>query len=830
MLVGLNPGETLAAELAEEMAARWAEGERPPAEEFLDRHPELWSQPEAGVLLVYEEICLRQEYAGEADPAAVVARFACWRARLEKLLDCRRVLEPAPLFPSMGESLGEFRILAELGRGAAGRVFLAAQRTLDDRPVVLKVSSCSTSGQREHQSLARLQHTHIVPLYAVLDFPERNLRVLCMPYFGGVTLEALLEAFQDRPAALRTGKDILAILDRAQAAAPLALPARGPARQFMAGASYVEAVCMIGAWLADALDYAHRRDLVHLDVKPANVLIAADGQPMLLDFHLAQGPLRSGAQPPRRLGGTPFYMAPEQQQAVAAVREERPVPAAVDGRADVYALGLTLYQALGGSVPPAAQASAELRHANPAVSVGLADLLERCLAPRQEDRYPDAAALTADLERYLQHQPLRGVRNRSLRERWAKLRRRQPAAFVKAAAVAVTLTMLAVVGTIYAQLWGEVGRDLADTARHLAVGAYGPATESAEHGLRLAAYLPGGEGRIRELNSQLRRAQHGLEGQGLHTLVEQFRLYGAEPSAFRHAADLAAGFRGAWQARARLLEAAGEDLRTEDEQQLRADLGDLAIIWASWCARGGMDGTLDASRREALRILTEAEETLGPTPVLLRLRASGAAALGRSAEARAAEQRALALVPRTASEHAALGRYLLASGDLSAAAAELQQAVAEAPERFWPNHDQGVCAYRAGRHRDAVEAFRVCIALRPDAAWCYYNRGRAYEAQGSTEAALADYGMALARDPQLGAAALNRGLLLFRAKKYAAAEADLERAAVSGPDPATAYYTLAQIQLARGDRRLARLFAEQALRADGMHRQARELSARLARG
>src|SRR5205085_11221792 len=123
----------------------------------------------------------------------------------------------------------------------------------------------------------------------------------------------------------------------------------GPARDFFSRAGYVESVCVVGACLGDALQYAHERGLVDLDVKPSNVLLAADAQPMLLDFHLARAPLRRGEPVPEWFGGTPDYMSPEQVRTLEAVRQRRPVPADVDARSDVYSLGLLLYEALGGA-------------------------------------------------------------------------------------------------------------------------------------------------------------------------------------------------------------------------------------------------------------------------------------------------------------------------------------------------------------------------------------------------------------------------------------------------------------------------------------------------
>src|SRR5262249_30049403 len=216
------------------------------------------------------------------------------------------------------------------------------------RPVVLKLAPL---GGQEHLSLARLQHTHIVPLYWAQDFPRRKLRALCMPYLGGATLAQLLDRLRGEAPKQGGGQAILQVLDEFQGPVALPLPANGAARVFLARASYVRAVCWIGICLAEALHYAHQRGLVHLDLKPANVLLAADGQPMLLDFHLARGPVRPGEAAPEWLGGTPGYMAPEQQRALEAVRQGQPVPTAVDGRADLYALGVLLYEVLAGRPP-----------------------------------------------------------------------------------------------------------------------------------------------------------------------------------------------------------------------------------------------------------------------------------------------------------------------------------------------------------------------------------------------------------------------------------------------------------------------------------------------
>src|SRR4051812_13023442 len=201
-----------------------------------------------------------------------------------------------------GDEIAGFRVLAVLGQGAEGFVYLATQRELSDRPVVLKVSSLEGV---EHRSLARLQHAHIVPILSAQDLPETGMRLICLPYMGGTTLEHLLEELVDRPPRDRTGVDLLEALDRTTSLAARTPESNGPAREFLAVESYERAIAWIGLCLAEALHHAHQRNLVHWDVKPANILLAADGMPLLLDFHLAQPPLGPDGAGPERLGGTP---------------------------------------------------------------------------------------------------------------------------------------------------------------------------------------------------------------------------------------------------------------------------------------------------------------------------------------------------------------------------------------------------------------------------------------------------------------------------------------------------------------------------------------------
>ena len=825
--------DLLAERLAQEMATAWRRGDRPAAEEFLARHPELGDHPRAAVRLIYEEFCIRQEASQEVSSDEVVRRFPQWRADLEALLDCHCLLEarPAkPTFPQVGEMLGDFLLRAELGRGALGRVFLAVQPSLANRPVVLKLTPCDGE---EHLSLARLQHTHIVSLYSVHDFPARHLRALCMPYLGGATLTQLLEAMGERTPARRVGHDLLEALDRIQASAPVTLPPKGRGRQLLDRASYPQAICWIGACLANALQYAHERGLVHLDLKPSNVLLGADGQPLLLDLHLAREPIHPDGPAPRWLGGSPAYMSPEQKAALAAVSEHRAVPMVVDGRSDVFSLGMILYEMLSGEIPnPAGVSLPRLRRSNPYVSVGLSDIIFKCLAHDPRDRYPDASALATDLQRHLTDLPLQGVGNRSPRERWRKWRRRRPHALaligMLLAVAGATLIVGGLALTRVGQRFQEARVALRDGQVRMKDRRYSEAAEVLTRGLSLCEGLPGSRDLDHEMGRLLRLARRAESAHRLHVVTDRLRfLYDIDSLPSKVAQSTEANCRAIWDARAWVSERSGAELEPELEDQIHRDLLDLAILWADLRVHLASEGDASRARHEALRVLAEAEGMLPPSHVLYQERRAHAKALGLFSMARAAGRRAAEVAPRTAWDHYAAGRSLLRSKELAPASMEFERALQLQPQDFWPNFYQGICAYRSKRYADAVTAFRICIALNPETAECFYNRAMAYTALGQTDRALRDYDRALQLNPKLTAAAINRGILLYQERRFTEALADLQQALDTGADPAMVHYNSALVYMAQQDWGTARASLQRALRHNQEHKEARVLLGQL---
>ena len=809
----------------ESLAAAWRRGERPTVASILDKYPDL--DDEAAVRLIYEEVCLHRETGLDVATSEVIRRYPRWRDDLEPLLGFDRLIRPnipgrsAAPFPEVGERLGDFRLLAELGRGASGRTFLAAQPSLADRPVVLKVTA---RDHDEHLSLARLQHTHIVPLYSEQVFPDRSLRALCMPYLGGATLDRLLDDLAAIPADRRRGRDLLDALDRL--GAPIktsgAPPADGPFRHFLDQASYVQAACWIGACLADALQYAHDHGLVHMDVKPSNVLIAADGQPMLLDFHLAASPLRPGAAPPARLGGTPGWTSPEQADAVRALAEGRDAPRPVDGRSDLYSLGLLLDVMLGGPLPSADSltplpARPRLNHHNLQVGAGLSNVVRKCLEPSPVDRYEDAASLANDLRRHLNNLPLQGVSDRSLAERWAKWRRRRPDALAHGSAritvTAAALTIAALACTTYHKTIGELQSALSETRRLQTDHRFDDAARTAERGLTLARRTPGAGALAGMLERQRRLALLGRKADDLHALADKIRFragLGTGPNVSQELRAVAPRIRKVWDERAHLVPKGTDGLVLAVKERLETDLLELVLIWADLHVRLAPEGVArDASRGAALSVLNEAKAAFGPRPALDRERHNLAKCLGLALLGEDAPP-----PPSTAWEHDDLGRSYLRDGKFAAAAEEFRLAVDLRPQDFWPNFYRGVCNYRRNRFVDALASFHVCVALAPESAECLVNRALVLERLGRVDEAVRDNSRALALDRHLVAAYLNRGVLALGAGRPADAILDFRRALGCRPSNETAgqiRYNLALALRASGDLAAALAEARQAV-------------------
>jgi eukaryotic-like serine/threonine-protein kinase len=210
-----------------------------------------------------------------------------------------------------GKRLGRYEIVAELGRGAMGVVYKARDPKIERFVAVKTISLLGASPDeareyrerffQEAQAAGRLLHPGIVTVFDVGEEPESRTPYMVMEYIAGQSLDALLSGEGGKP--------------------PL------------------NTALQLTEELAEALDYAHAQGVVHRDIKPANILVTTAGHPKITDFGIAKLNLAHLTLPGRALG-TPAYMSPEQ------LNGER-----VDGRSDLFSLGVILYGMVSGHRP-----------------------------------------------------------------------------------------------------------------------------------------------------------------------------------------------------------------------------------------------------------------------------------------------------------------------------------------------------------------------------------------------------------------------------------------------------------------------------------------------
>jgi serine/threonine protein kinase len=312
--------------------------------------------------------------------------------------------------PAPGQRLGDFFLVQELGAGSFATVFLAVQISLG-RHVALKVSRTSDN---EAQTLATLEHEFIVPVYSEAIDNERHLRLLCMKFVPGTTLEQVMRDLSKRPRYEWSGQAILDAIDQLTRHEVMFDLAGLRDRQQLSESDFIEAVCWLGTRLAEALAHAHSRGVLHRDIKPANILLNHYGRPLLSDFNLARSAQNTSAR--EHFGGTLRYMAPEH---LAAFQRDSGVSQdLVDERSDIYSLGVVLFELLTGQPLSATsgsygKATTELvrqleeerrrpppspRQHRPETPETLDRVIRRCLEPEPKYRYQKPAELSQSLE------------------------------------------------------------------------------------------------------------------------------------------------------------------------------------------------------------------------------------------------------------------------------------------------------------------------------------------------------------------------------------------------------------------------------------------------
>ena len=281
---------------------------------------------------------------------------------------------PETGIPTVGQELDDFLLIDELGKGAFATVFLAHQKSLH-RTVALKVF---TDPSREAQTLAQVDHPNIVRVHDQRQAPGRDLELLYMEYVPGGTLESVVDRVATSTPEQRSGALVLEVIDEALAKRGEQPPLDSMLRERLEESPWPEAVCLLGAHMAVALDFAHSRGVLHRDLKPANVLLDATGRAKLADFNISSATGLDDDD--EAVGGTLPYMAPEQVRAVSPWHDAG--AADLSERTDLYGLGVVLWELLTGELP-----FPEIPE-----GVGMQEIIEHLLTTRDAGVAEDAIA------------------------------------------------------------------------------------------------------------------------------------------------------------------------------------------------------------------------------------------------------------------------------------------------------------------------------------------------------------------------------------------------------------------------------------------------------
>jgi len=434
--------------LAEDFVARFRAGERPSLEEYAAQLPD------------------RAGEVRDLFPALV---------EMEQLkpvtADQTGGYTPA-VAPSDPVQLGDFRILRRVGQGGMGVVYEAIQESLG-RHVALKLLPAEAlldpqkleRFRREAQSAAKLHHTNIVPVFGTGEADGRHF--YAMQFIGGHPLDAVIDEVKrlkgTSPAtpqperavsvvaeALVTGTFAAAVADSSPTVTHAVSPPAGSPSSVSdtsvisspplsgSGHSYWATVAHLGAQVADGLAYAHVQGIQHRDIKPANLILDLRGTVWITDFGLAKA--SDADHDLTQMGdivGTLRYMAPERFEGAG------------DHRADIYALGLTMYELL--TLTPAFTASnrAKLveqviaanpprpRSINLAIPNDLETIVLKAIARDPAMRYQSAGELADDLRRYQEDRPILARRASSAEQAFRWCRRNKAVASLMAAVMLV---------------------------------------------------------------------------------------------------------------------------------------------------------------------------------------------------------------------------------------------------------------------------------------------------------------------------------------------------------------------------------------------------------
>jgi serine/threonine protein kinase/tetratricopeptide (TPR) repeat protein len=762
-----------------DLESAWERGEPRRLESYRERFPRLFDAPGKLAEVAFEEFRLRHRAGDDVSVSEYEGRYGIdWPMMVTDQHPNRspsnRSQGPcAPTdFPLIGSRFLDFRLISVLGQGGLGRVYLASQEELADRYVVLKITARHLA---EPRALARLQHANIVPIYSIHRCG--SLQAVCMPFFGATTLADVLREFAKRDRQTYCGRSLVDTVSRrqtqTQSAASRGMPASfgesvneddhtsasmvsddaSPNIRLLKDLSFVDAVLWIGLQISNGLLHAHERGIVHRDVKPANVLLSDDGQPMLLDFNLSADTTLAGFQTDPLIGGTLPYMAPEHLEALLHRSRHD------DARSDIYSLGVVLYELLTGRLPFPVVAIddcslpdiiADRQRTTPSlpardrVPAAAASIVARCLEGDVSKRYQSVAELREDLARQLESRSLKYAPERSWMERLQKWRRRHrqlasvTAVFVASACIIALLTAALIV------------RDL--RLRRVA------AVDS------LQQFLGDAKKVQFELN-QPDMSDRQIDAGTAHCreVLARYRI-----------PDLSDWY-------------TSDNLRLlglGDRQKLGDTAVDLLALWARTLLQRSMAAPDAPNTRNDIELASRLNRSaqswfIGRTcPRALLLQEADIAEQidGPSADIDALRDDGQRLPFNGPADLVLEANDLIGKRECFEASRLLEDAILADPQHMLAWLALGHCRFQRGDFARAVACYGTCIALSPDAHWAWFDRGLSHLEMHDYKAAKVDFGRAIVLDAAHAEAWSNRGLAELAMGELEAAVADFTRA------------------------------------------------------
>ncbi len=821
--------DTLVELIRVDMEVAWSNDYPTQVADYVAEFPVLRDEAESLGLLCFEEFRQRLIQGQPISAAYYRQQFGinteAWRTGSQSThsshVQTASSLDGAEDLPTVGETFLDYELIRELGRGTFARVFLARQVSLAHRFVALKVTRNRFS---DAATLARLQHTNIIPVYSVQR--HGDWEAICMPYFGSVTVRHWLGLMQEQksvPVSARFLFDTIrdkqaetvgelaelpglgdrptrhsapptrALPSRPLASHPVASNASSATQHDLAHTraqqqrlhalsdlDYTQTVLLLAKKVASGLAYAHQRGIIHRDLKPANILIADDGEPLILDFNLSQDQSVTGLAREQLEGGTLPYMAPEQ---LMALEQQSSMPG--DARSDLYSFGIILYELLVGRAPfvvhsgqldrviqaaisDRRQGAAAIESQSPAIN----SIVQKCLAFAPQDRYQTAQQVVDDLDCELNSLPLRTARNRSLIERGRKWVRRHPQLVSGGGILTLATVLLLLIGSV---LWVRTER-LARFEAQMHWDLFQQKRQAAQ--LKLTS---------------VSLADTNQVDQAIEACDDALSVLSPRSDQNVESAPLASTI--------------SRQLDSAQRQQLDRDIAELYFLKATSI---GLKAEVTADEQQQAQYLASA----------IRCNQQAQAYAGDHAFSRSLDrqrrwlQREPLNLPQqqasTSDDGSNVGNHsvrelcemaclLSAERRFGESIAWWDEAVRRDPQNLWVWYGLGYALQQTKQEARAAECYSVCVALDPERAQWFFDRGLMRLRLGEYALSAADFSQAVTLADNSPETRLNWAIALVELQQYQQACQQLEQVIHLGLNDPQVHLLLARAQAALGE-------------------------------